>query len=101
MLSPSLSILDGNNGDGNEHFFWLKPIGKSVESGKFAGEPNPDLFPTVVVCERVDQGGGVFDSDDTAPPLASWEPGPGAKLHGDLAGSIPSVRSPLPPPPLR
>ena len=55
QLGPSLTIVDGANGEGgNEHFFWLKPTvksgksgksaksGKSTKSGRFTGEADPD-----------------------------------------------------------
>ncbi len=64
-LTPALSIVDGNNGSGNGHFFWLKPFGP----GKgFDGVADGSLRPTVEVCVRNTAGDGCA----AGPPLASF-----------------------------
>lgn len=67
LSGPSLSILDGANGqDGNPHFFWLKPLG---DSKRFDGVADGSLFPTVEVCLRNTAGDGCA----SGAPLASFE----------------------------
>ncbi|MEQ8329920.1 MAG: right-handed parallel beta-helix repeat-containing protein [Longimicrobiales bacterium] len=51
LLQPALSIVDGNNNDGNAHFFWLKPI-TDVKPNSFDGVADGTLEPTVEICPR-------------------------------------------------
>ncbi|GMR13722.1 MAG: hypothetical protein BMS9Abin29_1937 [Gemmatimonadota bacterium] len=78
LLEPSLDLVDGNNGEGgNPYFFWLKPLTKAK---KFSGEADPMLFPVVEICLRNQTEDGC---DEGVPLLASFERSPDISHGGD------------------
>lgn len=50
LLQPALDVLDGHAPGGNEHFFWLPPLG-SDEKG-FPGVADGGQLPAVEICVR-------------------------------------------------
>ncbi|MEQ9400719.1 MAG: right-handed parallel beta-helix repeat-containing protein [Longimicrobiales bacterium] len=67
LLEPALGIVDGNNNDGNAHFFWLKPI-TDVKPNSFDGVADGTLEPTVEICPRNADG----DACDEGPALVNF-----------------------------
>ena len=67
LLTPSLDVLDGYNGGGNPHFFWLKPIS---DARSFDGVADSTQLPTVEICLR--DPGNTETGCASGPPVASY-----------------------------
>ena len=68
QVDPQTLLSDGAHGDdGNPHFFFLPPIVPTPEPGP-QGEFNPDLNPTVQICEVVDGACLRMSKSDDRPP---------------------------------